>query len=300
MTAFDDQNSVHTLLKQIAAAAEAVRNLRPAYTDILSFYEPLFLVQEAAKPQLFVEPLPIPENILLFKQRGALPLIDPEEFSIDFEKSPDIFRQVCRVASGSAQAMQAAGAELGKRFDAGALYPERLFKGFFKTDEAAFAELAQELNLDPELLVFLTYSSLFPSISLCAEKLSGHLAEDEPWEKGYCPICGNLPGLSMLKGDGERSFACSFCGHEYPGKRIFCPFCETTDSSRLQYLFSDAEPEYRVHLCDACKRYVKTVDCREISRPFYAPLEQICTLHLDMVAQEREYRGGGRFFSPAG
>ncbi len=300
MTASDHQNHAQTLLKQIATAAEAVQILRPAYTDILSFYEPLFLVQEAAKPQLCIEPPPIPENVFMFKRRGALPLIDPGEFSIDAERSADIFRQVCRVASGTAQAMQAAGAELGKRFDDGTLDPARLFAGFFKTDEAAFAELAQELNLDAELLVFLTYASLFPSISRCAEKLSAYLPENEPWEKGYCPICGNLPGLSMLKGEGERSFACSFCNHEYPGKRIFCPFCETTDSSRLQYLFSDAEPEYRVHLCDACKRYVKTVDCREISRPFYAPLEQICTLHIDMVAQEREYAGGGRFFSPAG
>jgi FdhE protein len=60
----------------------------------------------------------------------------------------------------------------------------------------------------------------------------------------------------------------------------------------LHYFFSEEEEDYRVDVCDACKKYLKTVDTRKIEHPVYALVEQISTLHLDMLAQEQGLESG--------
>jgi formate dehydrogenase maturation protein FdhE len=54
----------------------------------------------------------------------------------------------------------------------------------------------------------------------------------------------------------------------------------------MEYFFSDSEKEYRVYTCKNCKGYLKSVDLRELARPFYAPLEALLTTHLDLKAQQ--------------
>jgi FdhE protein len=50
--------------------------------------------------------------------------------------------------------------------------------------------------------------------------------------------------------------------------------------------------EFRVNLCDSCKKYLKTLDSRETERMIYTPLEQIASLHLDYKAKEMGYESG--------
>jgi hypothetical protein len=38
-----------------------------------------------------------------------------------------------------------------------------------------------------------------------------------------------------------------------------------------------------------CRRYLKVVDTRKMVRSFYPPLEQVASLHLDMLAAEKGY-----------
>jgi FdhE protein len=96
----------------------------------------------------------------------------------------------------------------------------------------------------------------------------------------------------MLREDGQRSLLCSLCGHEWAIQRIFCPFCDNKDQETLHYFFSEQERDYRVDVCDQCKKYIKTIDTREMKRPVYAFVEQISTLHLDMLAQEQGLESG--------
>ena len=75
---------------------------------------------------------------------------------------------------------------------------------------------------------------------------------------------------------------CGFCRHQWPIQRIQCPYCGNQDSHGVIFFFSDSEPAYRVYTCKDCKMYIKTVDTRRLSRPFYPPLEAIVTAHLDL------------------
>ncbi|OQX11520.1 MAG: hypothetical protein BWK80_44610, partial [Desulfobacteraceae bacterium IS3] len=78
--------------------------------------------------------------------------------------------------------------------------------------------------------------------------------------------------------------------HKWPTLRIACPFCENRNTEKLHYLYSEEEKEYRTDVCESCGKYIKTVDLRKTGRIFYAPLEQIATLHLDMKAKEAGFK----------
>jgi len=162
------------------------------------------------------------------------------------------------------------------------------FSMILEEKEDALEKLAANINIDKTILTLFGSHSISPSVEICARQLSAYLDKDARWDKGYCPICGTPPAFSVLRGDGERFLICDLCQSEWQSRRIFCPFCENTDSGSLSYLYSDEEPEYRVYLCGKCGGYVKTLDIRKIPRPLYLPLEQISTIHLDMIVKHQE------------
>jgi len=146
------------------------------------------------------------------------------------------------------------------------------------------------LSMDVSILLFFLYHSTWPSIARQAALITDRFEIETDWDQGYCPVCGSSPGLAFLAENGGRVLVCEFCRHQWPFKRILCPSCGNDDSNSINYFFNEGEPTYRVYTCDACKKYIKTVDTRRLSRPFYSPLEGIVTTHLDMKAQEMGYQ----------
>ena len=53
-------------------------------------------------------------------------------------------------------------------------------------------------------------------------------------------------------------------------------------------LLRRGEEARRVDLCDACRHYIKTIDCRSLEEPDPC-LEDLATLHLDVVAVQKGY-----------
>ncbi len=257
----------------------------------LDFFEKLFLAQEGAKGRVQLEPIQISEELLLIKRKEALPLINRGDFAIDIKASEALIREICRLAMVTNELLAEASTKLSEALDRGMLEVD-LFSKILSEDETDLAKAAQELEIDKKILAFFAYSSIRPSLCLCAEQLATYLDKDGPWKRGYCPICGSPPALSILRDEGERSLVCSFCGHEWHAPRIFCPFCENKDHKTLHYFFSEEEKGYRVDVCDACKKYLKTVDSRSMKHPIYSLVEQISTLHLDLLAQKQGLESG--------
>jgi FdhE protein len=86
----------------------------------------------------------------------------------------------------------------------------------------------------------------------------------EKWKKGYCPICGDSPSMAKLsKPKGKRSLYCSRCETEWPYSRLGCPYCGNKDADKISFLTADGYKEYRLYVCEKCKKYIKTVDERE-------------------------------------
>lgn len=271
----------------------AIKAERPAYAGLLDFYEKLFLAQEAVKGQVQLKPIQIPEELLVIKRKEELPLINRVDFAIDTEASETLLREICRVAMEETNEVLAkAATKVTEGLDKGTLEASTLFSKILSDDEIHLAKGAHEFDNDKVILAFFVYNSIRPSLCVCAAQLASYLHEDAPWKRGYCPICGSPPGLSILGNAGKRSLVCSFCSHEWYTERIYCPFCNNKDHKTLHYFFSEEERDYRVDVCDACNKYLKTIDTRRIKHPVYTLVEQISTLHLDMLAQEQDLESG--------
>jgi FdhE protein len=269
---------------KIQKACREVTAVRPFYTEIMTFYEAVFLAQEAARIDTHVLKIDIPEDILAMKEAGKFPLMAPADFEIDVAAAVRLLKKLYEIAAVSASPdTQAAARTISESMNSGVMNPTDLFDLALGKDVAG--RIPSDVSADMALLF--GYNSIRTSLQLISEHLSASLDAKEPWRTGYCPICGSSPGLSMLKGDGDRWYVCSFCWHEWLTPRIYCPFCDNTDSSQLHYFFSDDEPEYRVDGCDRCSRYIKTVDLRKTIRTIIPVVEAIATLHLDMQAGEQ-------------
>ncbi len=278
---------------KIKQAAAAVKALRPAYEGLLDFYEKLFLAQEASKEQTHTEPIDIAEDLLSVKQEEKFPLINMADFTVDIKASEVLLRKICRFALDANEVLADAGPKIADALDKEMLDSSALFSSILKEDDTYLDDVARRLHVDKRILTFAAYSSIKPSLCICAEQLAAYLDQEATWEKGYCPICGSPPALSILQGEGgERHLLCSFCGHEWRTYRIYCPFCENRDQKTLHYFFGEQEKDYRVDVCDKCKKYIKTIDVRQMKHPVYPFIEQICTLHLDMMAQEQGLESG--------
>lgn len=288
--------NLHLTSDQVKSVVEAVIKSKSVYAEMLDFYGRLFVAQEESQRRVKIEPLDIPEDVLAVKAREKFPLIEIKDFAYDEVEAAKLFITIGGLASEATPKLAAAAAAVLAAMDTN-LKPATLFEALLSGNEALFENIAEKLEIEKHILGFMTYSSLKPSLCKGAARLSAYLRKDEPWLKGYCPICGSAPILSILAGKGARSLICSFCWHPWSVKRVFCPFCENSDDKELHYFFSEEEKEYRVYLCDKCHKYVKTIDTREVDRMIYPPLEQLLTLHLDFKAREEGFEPGIKLFA---
>ncbi|MBW2602539.1 MAG: formate dehydrogenase accessory protein FdhE [Deltaproteobacteria bacterium] len=288
-----------TDIDEIKKAVAALKVARPAYEGLLDFYEKLCLAQEASKEDIELDPIEISEDLLSVKRKERFPLINTTDFAIDVKASEALLEKFCRLASDSNKVLAQNASKITEALATGSLKASALFSKILAGDDAYLDEIAGRLDIDKKILAFAAYSSIRPSLCLCAEKLSAYLDKESIWGKGYCPICGSQPSLSILRGEGgKRSFVCSFCANEWETIRIYCPFCENKDQKSLNYFFSEEEKDCRVDVCDKCKKYIKTIDVRKLQRPMYPVVEQIATLHLDMMAREQGLESGISLWLP--
>lgn len=280
---------------QIKKVVAAVIKNNPTYADMLVFFGRLFAIQEESKTLLKIEPLKIQADVRAVKMREKFPLIEIKDFTYDKIESANLFLTIGKLAAEANPRFAASAAALLSAVDTG-LNPDKLFSALLSGNEALFENISAELEIEKQILGFITYSSLNPSLCACSTQLATYLNQDDPWLKGDCPICGSAPILSILSGEGARSLICSFCWHQWSVKRVTCPFCNNSDSKDLHYLFSEEKKDLRVDLCDKCHKYIKTIDTRQADRLIYPPLEQVSTLHLDIKAREEGFEAGVRLF----
>lgn len=268
-------------------AIARVAALRPAYTAILNFYGPVFRAQIEAEAETAPSAIEVDAALLEMKSAEGFALIEPTAFTIDLPAAGKLLTTICRIAAMSSEKLGGAGEALmgamNGGLDVGDLFADVLDDGH------RIGGLAEQLAVPAQMLSLLFYLAAKPSIEKGAREMARRLP-DHPEVRGTCPVCGSAPIIGELDPDGKQWLHCGLCWHRWPVARLCCPFCQNRDSASLEYVYSDDEPEYRVNLCGRCKRYVKVADVRKMERPFYAPLEQVASLHLDMLVAERGYR----------
>ncbi len=276
----------------ISRAVDEIRTLKSDYRLLLDLYEMIFIEQEKSKKSLRLARYAIPEKDVALKQREKFPLVEISQFGIDAESAKTLFSIIAGILISKDSELSVPVKKIIDVVDTGGINSENIFSAFLGGNEPFFASMENEFSLDVTVLSFLVYNSLKPSLNRFSKMIAGYLEKDMEWDRGYCPVCGSLPELSVFEDDGKRSLLCGFCGHRWQSKRVYCPFCENTDHETLRYYEIEEEEEYRVDVCDKCHGYIKTVDVKKISRPLYLPLESIATPYIDLKFKEMGYRPG--------
>jgi FdhE protein len=149
---------------------------------------------------------------------------------------------------------------------------------------------AQSLQLDPGLVWTLAQNASKPALRAWCRQLTP-LAKGIPWHKGYCFICGAAATLGELQeNDQAKHLRCGQCGADWLFRRLQCMYCGNEDHRTQQYLYVESQREkMRVEVCDKCHGYLKIIAAFTPTPPEMLPIEDLATLHLDYIAQERGY-----------
>jgi FdhE protein len=285
-----NSDTTQAKLKHIHDSFQAARESLPAYRHILPFFESLFTLQEAAVPVTSPEPVQMTPQVRAARLEGQLPLMDRGRLPYDKPAALDLLQAICREAATATPELAAGAKTIKAVLEEKKTAIEYGFDLFVGADLQGIRDLSAAFSMDASILLFFLQHSTWPAIARQANLMSDSNQAMANWDHGYCPVCGNPPSLAFLAENGARFLVCEFCRHQWPFKRILCPSCGNADAKSISYFFSEEEQTYRVYTCDACRKYLKAVDTRRLTRPFYPPLESLVTTHLDLQAQEMGYQ----------
>ena len=274
-------------MEKLKNRIQQIKKKRPGYGEILDFYRKIREAQDDAKASLRIDPIkPKQEWKKLFAKEG-FSLIHKEDFPVEVEASAKLFQSICQIGKEENPHLAEQAGKIEEAIENKKIDLKKLFKKGI--EEKTIEQVADELGLDKKVFLFLVHASIKPSVEAAREQLHGEL-DSETWLKGYCPVCGSLPSLSLLKGEeGKRYLLCSFCGYQWRIDRISCPFCNNQEQGSLQYFYGEGEDAYRIDLCDRCRQYIKTIDYRNLEESDPV-LEDLATLHLDILANQKGYK----------
>lgn len=172
----------------------------------------------------------------------------------------------------------------------GGFDPDSYWSRALKNRDAAVPDEARAIGLEADVLQFALIQLAKPVVERRAESLQP-LIKNLTWKKGYCPICGSLPELSLLKGkEGHRWLRCAFCAGEWRFHRTTCPNCESQKPDDIELCYVEGREHERVELCHNCMTYVVSVDVRILADQIVPEVTRLGLLHLDAIAQRREFR----------
>jgi FdhE protein len=270
----------------IEKTAAHLAGIRPAYAAILRFYGPVFAAQARAAGDTSPAPVSVDESALQMRRQEGFSLIEPAAFTVDNRAAGKLLAEICRLAGMAGGTLAQAGQALGAAIEAGAA-PEGLLEDVLEST-GRIRSFAEEQDLPPDMLTLLLTLAVRPSIEAGARRMAEHL-NPEADHHGRCPVCGSAPIIGELDADGRQWMHCSLCWHRWPVQRSMCLLCANRRSDSLEYLYGENEPEYRVYLCHACQHYLKVVDTRQLKRAFIPQLEQVVSMHLDMLAADKGF-----------
>ncbi|MBA4422113.1 MAG: hypothetical protein C0390_03290 [Syntrophus sp. (in: bacteria)] len=121
-----------------------------------------------------------------------------------------------------------------------------------------------------------------PYLQLACEFLMPRITQDA-WHRGHCPVCGGAPSFAVVHAEPSfRTLLCSRCSAEWSFRRMGCPFCLERDH---QTYYPSEEGGYRLYVCEACHRYLKSLDMQESASERCLPVETLATVSMDVAAQ---------------
>jgi len=311
-------SQTEAVLKRLEALAERA----PELAEPVAFYRAALPALRQA--QADVPPFSLDPETAQRKLESGLPLLVGEDLPLDGAAMRDLFLRLCRTtesagvdrtspprpafsflsrgrsgplqSSGSAyagdgSALRAAAAERIRRaVERDQLDLLSVWEALAAGDWPRVERAAADLQLDAGLLRLLAENSLKPSLRAWSRGLQDRVDLDR-WRRGSCPMCGNSPTLSEIQGkEGERRLRCGACGADWHYPRLQCAFCGNSNHKTLGTISVEGEEEkYYAQTCDECRGYSKVVVTFDPTPVDLLAVEDLATLHFDLIAAERGY-----------
>ncbi len=286
----EEMETSEPTLEEVTERIDNIIEERPSHKEVLEFLKDVLTEQFKIKPEVETHPVEIAdEEAIRMKASEGFPLVDRADLKLDMASATALFQTLCKVLKRNNKVSQDVE-KIENAVGSKELDLEEVFEKTAAEDEKYFTDLLDRLNIKGEVLSFLTQNSLRPVYEAYADQLKGHVKKKE-WDRSYCPICGSKPVMAELVGDERKKFlVCSLCGYKWRFMRTQCPFCDNDAASGLKH-FSTEEggKAYQVEICQKCKKYVKTVDSKELGEEVVPCVEDIGTLYLDVLAKKEGY-----------
>ncbi|MRR15499.1 MAG: formate dehydrogenase accessory protein FdhE [Deltaproteobacteria bacterium] len=280
-------------LRKSLKTIEDYKLTSPHYTDLLDILAEILILREEYRRNMTQPIFSVDGKLIPGKMEGGLPLIDLTGQKYDLTRPKEYFYSLIAIAEKRipAEAQKFLDVIKDEHFDW-----EAIIRSSFHAGEAEEEIPDKELKTSGEqddqldLIDLFIEESLRPELEVIAEQY-GKAVEKSGWSEGYCPICGKEPKIGEIreKEDGKRYLFCHQCGYKWHFRRIKCPFCGNEEQHSLAYFAVEGEESHRVDVCNKCRRYIKIVELPKSSEEVNLDVEDIATLHLDMLAYEEGY-----------
>jgi FdhE protein len=274
------------LLKESLRNIQTHKTLSPHYTELLEILEEILILREEVRRRMKGDIFPVDPKLVNAKITGGLPLIDFSSITGDLSEPREYFLALLEIAEKRAPGETG---EMARKILEGEIrFNDLIYESFNPPPlEEEAADNGEETSLD--LVELFIEESLRPALEKVTARY-GAAVRKADWMEGYCPICGREPKIGEIRDEEEsRYLFCNQCGFEWNYLRIKCPFCGNEEQQSLAYFTIEGDERYRVDVCNECKRYIKIVDFREAKQKADLDVEDIATIHLDMLANEEGY-----------
>ncbi|MEI6206684.1 MAG: formate dehydrogenase accessory protein FdhE [Desulfuromonadales bacterium] len=222
---------------------------------------------------------------------NGFPLISPAEFSIEREVLISFLTGAISVLKQHGKEGDEALTRISQALSSRQLDPEPLLLAILERRRGPMDEAAINLDVPAPLVEYIIEIPLKTALERCASGFSEDVFDT--WQENVCPLCGARPGMAELTGEeGRRRLSCSACFYTWPFKRLKCPFCGCEDAEKLSYFTVGEGGATRVDTCRACSRYIKTRDSRKGGNDVPLEVEDLLTIHLDLLASGEGFERG--------
>ncbi|HEY78743.1 MAG TPA: formate dehydrogenase accessory protein FdhE [Dehalococcoidia bacterium] len=254
----------------------------------LEFYRGLLRIQSAAESRIGAVELNLSGETIGDRIRHGTPVLGFDDLAIDWSLLQNVFDEVAALFASYQEVLREVPENLGGA-DHRLSPSKEVVQAWYEGARLPLPKATSDTG--EALLTLIIHGAFRPFLIRHCEALL-KLVNLEQWRRGYCPICGGNPDFAFLdKERGGRWLVCSRCDAEWPFQRLQCPYCGTQNQDDLAY-FTDDKGLYRLHVCERCRSYLKTIDLRQTEDEILLPLERYLTLDIDTQAHNDGYRPG--------
>lgn len=220
----------------------------------------------------------------------GFPLLTPTDLRVDVPQNLAYLGGLVAVLRSIGQENEQYLQQIGAALALAQLDPFSIYAAILERRRAPLLDLSAALSVPAALLEYIFELPLKTALESFS---AGYAADDfTGWQEGFCPVCGSRAGMAELSGEeGRRLLACSACAFQWPFTRIKCAFCGCEEPQKLSY-FTAGEGGTRVDTCTGCSRYIKTRDSRKANSDVPLEIEDLLTIHLDLLASREGFERG--------